>query len=573
MNFLFFDAADKPLFSRNDAESGTWTVEEMSIQALFPFDDEKVIQRGQRIGFTDDEGNFQAFEIIKVRNYEPDHYQEITAEHIVISELTDEFFGQHDFDDVTAATALGTILSGTLWSVGTNTASGTSSLHVGMGDAWADVRNIEKNWNVYITPRLTVGASGITGRYLDIRPSGGVWHGIRLSLDKNTDEVGVTWDDSNVKTALYGFGKMVEVEGEDERQPLTFADEVWTATSAHPAKPDGQTYLEDPAATAAYGRNGRARFGFYQNGDIDDAEVLLEKTWEALQAVSQPAVTIDCMVRDLHRMGYADQPLRLHDLALVELRPTGVVLAKEIIKLTKDLIDPTATRPTIGDYIPNIIYIAKETNDKATGGGGGSGGQTNQEYQLTEFDTEIEWNLYQISLRAYQRDMDNVEDILQQAGLSINAQGVLVYADNNANMWQAKMNVQANRIGLVVSGSGANASIKAADIVASINSAGSTVKITADHIILDGDAVVTALFGKQVEVSSVVATTIEASEALYVDADRADWQSATVYSYTLDSARYILYTDSDQNRTPTGTVQGRIVTGYSSQTIYYLGHT
>ena len=34
MEFLFFDAADVRLFARSDAESATWTVEEMS---LHPF--------------------------------------------------------------------------------------------------------------------------------------------------------------------------------------------------------------------------------------------------------------------------------------------------------------------------------------------------------------------------------------------------------------------------------------------------------------------------------------------------------------------------------------------------------
>nr|MBQ1578121.1 hypothetical protein [Oscillospiraceae bacterium] len=63
MNFIFFDASDHVLFSREDAESASWTQEEMSLQALFPYDAAKVIQRGQRIGFSDDTGVFQAFEI------------------------------------------------------------------------------------------------------------------------------------------------------------------------------------------------------------------------------------------------------------------------------------------------------------------------------------------------------------------------------------------------------------------------------------------------------------------------------------------------------------------------------
>lgn len=116
MDFLFFDATDKRLFTRNDAERAVWTVEEMSLYALFPFDSGKVIQRGQRIGFRlDGVVGFQAFEIRKVKTYEPDHYQEITAEHIAIAELSDEHLPRKEFTSVPTANALTQILTGTLW--------------------------------------------------------------------------------------------------------------------------------------------------------------------------------------------------------------------------------------------------------------------------------------------------------------------------------------------------------------------------------------------------------------------------------------------------------------------------
>ena len=453
MTFLFFTSANVPIFTRSDAESAVWTVEEMGLQCLFPYDSEKVIQRGQIIGFPDDTGAYQAFEIRKVRTYEPDHYQEIWAEHIAISQLTDEHYGTAEWTDITASAALTALLAGTGWSVGIVTASGTSSADISMGSVWQDVRTIEKNWNVYITPRITLGASGITGRYLDISPAQGTWRGIRLALDKNADEIGVTIDDTSLVTALYGYGRNVETNG--TTAPLTFASVTWTATADHPAKPSGQTYVEDPAATAAYGRNGRPRFGFYQNGDISDPNVLLEKTWEALRISTAPTVTIDCMVRDLYRLGYADQPIRLHDTAMVEIKPTGTKLQLEIIRLVVDLIDPTATRPTIGAYIPNIIYIDREISNHATGGGGGRG-QTNLEKEITEFNTEISANAYQISLRAYQRDMDNVEDILAQAGMEINSQGVLIYAENNPNMVGAKFKVLSDSITSIVTKTGIN---------------------------------------------------------------------------------------------------------------------
>lgn len=458
MQFLFFNTADKPLFVRSDAEQAEWTVEEMNLHALFPYDPAKKIERGMRIGFTDETGVFQPFEIRQVKTYEPDHYQELTCEHIAIAELTDDHYAGAELTNVTAQAALSGLLAGTLWSVGTVSASGTSSGDLGMGSVWQDVRTIATNWNVYITPRVTFNATGITGRYLDISPAQGTWRGIRLSLDKNADDVGVTIDDTNTVTALYGYGATTD------GAPLTFASAVWSATGGHPAKPAGQTYLEDPAATAAYGRNGRPRFGFYQNGDIKDANTLLQKTWEALKVTNAPRVTIDCTVRDLYRLGYADQPIRLHDTAMVQIRQTETNLQLEIIQLTVNLLDPTATRPTIGAYIPNIIYIQRDTAQSATGGaatttsgrrgGGGSGGQSNREKEISEFETEITQNQYQIGLRAYQRDLEHTDQIVAESSIKITSQGTQISALNTTVTSQgeritaneASITVNANKI-------------------------------------------------------------------------------------------------------------------------------
>lgn len=248
---------------------------------------------------------------------------------------------------------------------------------------------------------------------------------------QNADEMGVVIDDTNVITAIYGYGAMTG-EGE-QRAPLTFASVVWQQTSDHPAKPAGQTYLEDPAATAAYGRNGRPRYGYYQNTDINDANVLIEKAWESLKVNSAPIVSVNCMIRDLYRLGYKDQPIRLHDTAMVELRQTGTNLQLEIIKLTVDLLDPTATRPTIGSYIPNIVYMMRQTAQEATGNVAstasgsrgtkrGGGGKSANDNKRSEFATEIKQNQYQISLRAYQTDMTDVQKILHAAGISIDSQ-------------------------------------------------------------------------------------------------------------------------------------------------------
>lgn len=589
MNFLFFDAANHALFTRSDAEQAEHCHEEMSLHCLFPYDPGKVITNGgMRIGYTDSLGVFQCFEIRQCRNYEPDHYQEVTAEHIAISELTDEHFPGKDWTNVTAAAALADILTGTLWSVGNVTASNISSGNSSMGDVWQDVRTIENNWNVYITPRVVVNASGIVGRYLDIAPAGGIWRGLRLSLDKNMDEAGVTWDDTRCKTALYGYGKSVAGSGQDQNQPLTFADVVWAETADHPAKPAGQKYLEDPAATAAYGRNGRPRFGFYQNGDISDPEILLQKTWETLKTVSVPDVSIDGVVRDLYRLGFTDVPIRLHDTAIVEIRPTGVNLQKEIIKYTEDLLNPQSSRLNIGAYIPNIIYINRE-NAARSGAGGGSGGQSNIEYKLGEYYTQIEGNSQELRLKAAQRDLDAT--------------------NQDVDLLKGELIIEAGKVTQIVTAVGANGEVTAASITTAINNAGSSATINAQNIYLNGTTIVkngndliapggwfTDLYAGSsggaftVEGTSIHAyskinaeggiealdgATVNATNgefsSLKVGTNTASWKSQTVVTgVTRSNTRNIMYAINGDVTNP-GTMLGSIVTNVSTATIYYLG--
>lgn len=395
MEFTFLSAAGVTLFTRSDAETAHWVQEEMTVNATFPFVDGKVIERGQRLAFRDPATDtIEVFEVRSVSTIEPDHYQQISAEAICLSELQDEHIDTAEITGKTAAQALTTVLAGTMWSVGTNTASGTQSADISRGSVWQAMNTIKSNWNVYITPRVVITNGAITGRFLDISPAQGTWRGVRLSVRKNMLDANVTYNDEDVLTALYGYGGTIDKPrsgGDDEAEELTFADVVWTATGGHPAKPSGQTYLEDPSKTAIYGRNGRPRFGYYQNANIKDADVLLQKTWEALQRTYEPRISITGTVADLYRLGYKDEPLRLHDLVIVEIEETGETFQKEIIRLDVDLIDPTGNRPDIGDYIPNIIYINRETNKRASGRGGGGGrGQTNVEAEMSETFTQFE---------------------------------------------------------------------------------------------------------------------------------------------------------------------------------------
>ena len=396
MDCIFLNKAGTVLFARNDMEEGHWIRQEMNISAVFPFDPAKKIENGQRIAFHDPvDDTLQVFEINICTNLEPDHYQQITAENIAVPELSDEHINKKKFTAKTAGEAIADVLTGTVWNVGTNTASGTQDADISRGSVWDAVCTIQQNWNVYITPRIVITSGVITGRYLDIAPAGGTFRGLRLSIRKNLLDPSVTYDESEVYTALYGYGGTVEkprTGQDDEPEELTFADVVWTQTDDHPAKPANQTYLEWPEKTALYGRNGRPRFGYYQNGNIKDADILLQKTWESLKQCADPKITISGGVVELRRLGYQDQPITLHDLAIIEIEETGETFYKEIVCCDTDLVDPSGTRVDIGDYIPSIVYINREEAKKSGGGGGGGkgpGSLTDLQEDLTYYDSEF----------------------------------------------------------------------------------------------------------------------------------------------------------------------------------------
>ena len=471
--FTFINTAGATLFIRDDAERAEWTQEEMTLNAEFPYNANKVISIGQRVCFADPAtGAIQIYEVKQAKTLEPDAVQQVIAEHICISELSDEHIDGKEITNKACSAALSGVLSGTLWTVGEISVNPSSSVDISRGSVWQAVLQIKENWNVYIVPRVTLAADGTISRNLDIKSTDGEWNGLRLSIDKNFLDPSVTYDDSELVTALYGYGGQ-----DDDGNEITFSDVVWQSTAAHPAKPKGQKYLEDPAATAAYGRNGRARFGYYQNSDITNPETLLKKTWETLKTISKPAISIEGTIADLYRMGYADTPIRLHDIALVEVLPAGFVKQIQIIRLTTDLLNPTSTTVTIGSYIKNIIYIDRSTNQAATGSRGGGGGNSN--------NTENKWQEYRTTIKKLAND----------TGLEIAAvKNDINNQEKEIETMSGRITVMYDKISLVVKETKDGNEIDAASIVLGINNqSGSYVKISAKTVDLGAYATVREL--------------------------------------------------------------------------------
>ena len=95
------------------------------------------------------------------------------------------------------------------------------------------------------------------------------------------------------------------------------------------------------------------------------------------------------------------------------------------------------------------------------------------------------WN----SKKAFTRIAQNDNEILLEAQERKTADSGL----------KGSIKVQSDRIDLVVEGTGSNAHIKPTSIVAAINNSESSVKISADHIILDGHTVAQSLEGEEID--------------------------------------------------------------------------
>ena len=92
---------------------------------------------------------------------------------------------------------------------------------------------------------------------------------------------------------------------------------------------------------------------------------------------------------------------------------------------------------------------------------------------------------------------DKNNNILKQAGLHLDAQGMLVYADDNVNMIGSRFNVQADKISMVVGTNQQGNYIKAGEITLAINATTgqSAALIDANHVNISGTNTVQTIAG------------------------------------------------------------------------------
>ena len=188
--------------------------------------------------------------------------------------------------------------------------------------------------------------------------------------------------------------------------------------------------------------------------------------------------------------------------------------------------------------------------------------------------------------------INGLSSVIEQTASQIRTE-----VSNSVSNLRSSITQQANRISLLVEGTGANAHIKPAQIVAAINDGESTIKLSANHIDIDG--IVRLLRAAEINVSSLEVTNgidckhidcttidctgigVNSGDVVVGGKVDADYLKVGDYDVSWKSLSFIRVTNVSPSRrwlyagstgtTPSGALLANVVTTYDNRTIYYLG--
>lgn len=170
------------------------------------------------------------------------------------------------------------------------------------------------------------------------------------------------------------------------------------------------------------------------------ADVFLDKHKE-------PSVSVSISAEDLSAItGEELDTFEIGKLFRLVLADYNITIERNITALSWDDVygRPEDITITLADEEDTTITFLHDVDSGGTGGGGGGGGAKQQDDVWKEYRTDILKNDYRIHLLAER--VNEAEDILQQAGIYIDSNGVLIYATDNENNIGSKLNVLADRI-------------------------------------------------------------------------------------------------------------------------------
>ena len=472
----------------------------------------------------------------------------VELEHM-ITEVGDYLVKEEYKEMIAAKTAMTKVFShykGSFWTLGSVSALGSGKIALQSNyDRVLDtmlaildqVPNCMMTFDFSTSPKWTVNF---------VKKSTTVTAECRLS--RNVTSAQINYDDTELCTrAYYGTYKQQTTNGKKETKT------IWKYKDAPAENKSKYGLIERTVSTSS---------------DMTDAEIAtVVDNYIAQHKDPRVSVKIDGIELRL-LTGESMDKFEIGKLLRLNIPEDNLVVEENIHSLSWGDVynNPERVTINIGDEQDTVITFLHNLDSKGSGGGGGG----------KKKKKEDEWKEYQSHwvddmddyIGGYVQRIDKQGKILEKAGLDINSKGVLIYSTQPGTIG-AKMNVLSNQISLVVTGEGENAHIKPASIVAAINNGSSSVKISADHIELDGETVASFLQGEEIQCGSLECArggiSVFDCDNRFTYLDFAvSWKSFTYQSLVFSASHDFKYGTS-------GSVNGQIVTGKVDKTIYYLG--
>lgn len=286
------------------------------------------------------------------------------VQYTCIEAAYDELKSYHFIKDIRpqdrpASYMLEAALEGTRWEVGQVYDSGTNSTNFYYISTLEAIQKIVNLFGLEAAFSVSLDAqkAQVVRRQVNLYSQQGERTGKRFEYGSNLLTVEREENTESLVTALIGRGKGEAVyhdgdgnESAEDQAPdgygrrINFADVVWSKAHGNPVdKPQGQEYVEDPDATAAYGfDNGKPRIGIEVFEDITDPNELINATWKALQVLKRPKVSFKANVMDVGDLGLGDTVAIIrHDIQIEYFT--------RVYKVDHNLLDEQQNTIELGD--------------------------------------------------------------------------------------------------------------------------------------------------------------------------------------------------------------------------------
>lgn len=312
-------------------------------------------------------------------------------------------------------------------------------------------------------------------------------------LSRNVTNAKVIYDDTELCTRVYYSIPSTDSSG----QPST----TWTSLDADTISTYG--IVERDVST----------------GSKYTASEALAVATEYLNKHKQPRISVQINAVELSRItGLAWDTFSIGKMFRLALPDYNTTIEQDITAISFPDVygNPMDIRVSLAEEEDTAIKFLHDVDAKG-GSGGGGGAKKKQEDTFKEYKTNFERDDYHIELNA--QHLASAESILEQAGMSLNSQGVLIYADDNVNMIGAKFNVQSNRI---------SAKVSKGDVATELAVECGNVTITGGNLVVDGMITSDTLASAFADLEEAHIPTLSVEQSLTVQTQAAQWHDFTI---------------------------------------------